>query len=182
MSASSLIPPPALELPTPIKPRKLRRLPDGTYLTSDYAYKITPRVVGSKLTIWEVNTDGRTSGVWRFVEELSNLRAVRQAYCAPGGVVPWLVGDMDEGLLRVESSRVAAVKWAESHMAAPVWKCHSSGTCYDYTFGADANDAEGPLFVLRADNAWRHGFDAEQQPMYPYPGHPHETGPRAAHH
>ncbi len=185
MAALSLIPGPLLTLPDPVKPRRLVRLPTGKYRTSDEAYRVNPCRVGSKLTMWQVLTGGRDGGPWELKDEVPSLREVRRKYCAPGGVVPWIVAaDAKEGVLRVARTRAAAVAWAEAHTESAAQGCyHQPGsTWYSYVFSdpdLGGPEAEDVLWFMRADSAWRHGYDSEQQPLYPYPSHPHEPGPRA---
>ncbi|GBQ04364.1 hypothetical protein SSP531S_58580 [Streptomyces spongiicola] len=170
----------ARELPPPIKPRTLRRSRDAYgYVTSDGRYRVTPayaptlqRGSASRPTDWIVKDltgaeESRSYGL---------LSLVRKYLCAPGGKVPWLVCDMDEGVMRVESSMRAAAAWASSYACAPVRERRSypGGDCYDYVFGFPGEDDNTCVFIMRADVAHRHGFNPVQQPRYPYPAAPDE--------
>ncbi|MEV8344491.1 hypothetical protein [Streptomyces niveus] len=167
-------------LPPAIKPRTLRRAHDGYgYVTTDDRYTVTPvyaptlqRGSASRPTDWIVKD--RTG-----VQEPCSyglLSRVREFLCAPGGKVPWLVCDMDEGVMRVEPSMRAAVAWAASLACAPVRERRSSsgGDVYDYVFGHPGEDGNTCVFIMRADAAHRHGFDPVQQPQYPFPDAPDE--------
>lgn len=163
-------------LPPPIKPRTLKRARefDG-YVTSDGRYEVRPARFGSdgRVRFWMVK-DTTDCSMPADGDVHPSLEWVRQIYCAPGGKVPWLVADMDDGILRVEPTRKAAVAWAASHACAPLRERSHYGSCYDYTFGHPDEDANTCVFIMRADNAHWHGFDPVQQPLYPYPGDPHE--------
>ncbi|MFI1532135.1 hypothetical protein [Streptomyces griseus] len=171
-------------LPAPIRPRVLVRSRDGFgYVTSDGRYRIRPvyaptlqRGSAARPTDWIVaDTTGKEAS-WSRLE----LRDVREALCAPGGI-PWLVCGMDEGVLRVEPSMRAAVRWARSNAGAPVRSRSASpgGGSYDYVLGHRGEDTVTSVFVMRADVAHRHGFDPVQQPRFPYPDDPHEMVRRA---
>ncbi|MEV7675023.1 hypothetical protein [Streptomyces sp. NPDC088752] len=144
-------------LPPPIKPRALKRAKSGFgYETTDGRYEVTPAYAPSlrggsvsRPSDWIV-TDRTTSRSRSYPD----LAMVRELYCAPGGKVPWLVCDMDDGVLRVEPTRAAAAEWR---------------TYFD----------DG-LFLVRADRARASGWDPEQQPLYPYPGDPFEQVDRPA--
>lgn len=178
----------ARRLPEPIKPRKLvrRRNPihGFDYFTSDGRYEVYPiykdRRYGGRSNVvdsWGIR-DLR-SGEKR-AKYYPRLEDIRLYYCAPDGKVPWLVCDMDDGVLRVAESMKAAVEWAASHACAPVReRSHGKGsTCYDYVFGHPGEDSNTCVFIMRADHAVKHGFDPVQQPFYPYPDDPHDPGPR----
>jgi hypothetical protein len=147
--------PDARPLPEPIKPRALQRRKNPVYgydySTSDGRYEVYP--------LYRDRTNGgRTNKVDSWViKDLQDpewtryyplLDDIRRYYCAPGGKVPWLVCDMDEGVLRVEPSMRAAAKWA--------------------TYFNDG------LFIVRADRAHYQGYNPVQQPLYPYPDDPFE--------
>ncbi|MFE9993460.1 hypothetical protein [Streptomyces avermitilis] len=168
------------ELPPPIKPRTLRRSSDGYgYVTSDGRYEVTPayaptlqRGSASRPTDWIVkDLTGREKS-----RSYGLLSYVREYLCAPGGRVPWLVCDMDEGVMRVEPSMRAAVAWAKSYACTPVRERgnYPGGDCYDYVFGLPGEDATTCVFIMRADVAHGHGFNPVQQPRYPYPDAPDE--------
>ncbi|WP_428957862.1 hypothetical protein [Streptomyces sp. cg35] len=171
-------------LPKPIKPRVLKKThgEDG-YRTTDGRYMVLPQRYGvdRRVRFWKAidltvpREDPRRS------RDFVDLDAVRRTLCAPGNRVPWLVCDMDQGVMHVAESRRAAVAWAASHADAPVrQREHAKGsTCYDYTFGFPGEDSNTCLFVMRADHAARHRFDPVQEPWFPYADHPHTEGPRA---
>ncbi|MCX4799642.1 hypothetical protein OG497_37945 [Streptomyces sp. NBC_01242] len=168
-------------LPPPIKPRTLKRASYG-YVTTDNRFEITPaysptlqRGSASRPSYWIVKD---TTGKQKDRDYLT-LDVVREHYCAPGGKVPWLVCDMDDGVVRVEPSRAAAVKWACLHNDGKVISRDPQGEgWYDYAIGPDRDDAVG-VWIARADVVHRHGFDPAQEPWYPYLDAPHEPGPRA---
>ncbi|MFH8483011.1 hypothetical protein [Streptomyces sp. NPDC018055] len=173
---------PLRPLPAPIKPRKLKRAPDGyTYVTSDYRYTAVPaysptlqRGSASKPSYWVV-TDRTAKG--EVTKEYPTLTRIREALCAPHGHVPWLVCDMDEGVMHVATSRKAAVEWSTHYACAPVRSrnLYPGSDCYDYTFGTKDDDRPVCFFIMRADVAHLHGFDPLQQPRCPYPDDPYET-------
>lgn len=177
---------PARRLPPPIKPRVLVRAGDGhSYVTSDDRYDVTPaysptpqRGSASRVSYWLVrDRKGLTSP-----RDYPTLTDVREAYCAPDGRVPWLVCDMDAGVMRVEPTMRTAVAWAKSLACAPVRKRsnYPGGDCYDYVFGHPGEDSSTCVFIMRADVAHRHGFDPIQQPLCPFPDDPHEEVERTA--
>jgi hypothetical protein len=171
------------KLPQPIKPRTLKRASHG-YVTTDGRYEITPaysptlqRGSASRPSYWVVkDTTGKQEE-----RDYLTLDVVREYYCAPGGKVPWLVCDMDQGVMRVEPSMRAAVAWARSHACAPVRerRNYPGSECYDYVFRNPGEDSNTCFFIMRADVAHRHDFDPVQEPWYPYTDEPHESGPRA---
>lgn len=175
------------KLPPPVKPRTLLHARDFGYVTSDGRYRFIPqyrpRPLGgrcSKIDGWVVHDstpgpDGKPRGSRAYGWPLAE---VRDLYCTPGDRMPWLVCDMDDGVVRVAASRRAAVAWCSALTGMPVLgRAHAAGsTCYDYTFGS-ADDCVG-FFVVRADHAHRHGFVADQQPLYPYVNQPWQRGPR----
>ncbi|MFF7198273.1 hypothetical protein ACFZAM_31760 [Streptomyces sp. NPDC008079] len=167
-------------LPPPIKPRRLLRdLLNGGYTTSDDRYHLTPYYDPNEVI------RGRGPRRWDVVDTLSveapwvgTLDEFRTARCAPDGV-PWLVLDMDQGVVRAEPTRQAAVRWACHHHDGRVISRERRGEgWYDYSIGYSSSDCS-LVWIARADIAHRHGADAEQQPWYPYPDSPHEEGPRA---
>lgn len=168
-------------LPEPIKPRTLKSDRTGRtdYVTNDGKYRISRYGLYS----WnaERNYGTKTSPDWRLVMQMrGTLEDVRREYCTPASRMPWLVCDMDEGVLRVAPTRKAARDWAELCAGAPLRSMnHAKGsTCWEYAFGFPGEDSNTCFFVMRADNAHLHGCDAEQEPFYPYTDDPHATGPR----
>lgn len=82
----------------------------------------------------------------------------------------WLVCDMDDGVLRREPTRRKALDWWKSLNEAPrVLGSHryAEGS-YSYTVGHSAEDHAGSVAIVRADVAHYDGWDADQQPLYPY--------------
>lgn len=169
-------------LPAPIKPRRLvRDLVSGGYSTSDDTYCLdrayAPSLRGGSISRghW-IATDIRTGKSFEVVD----LDRFRELYCAPGGRVPWLVLDMDQGVVRVEPTRAAAVEWARHQYDGRVInREHSGEAWYEYFIGYSRDDCSS-VWIARADIVHRHGFNAEQEPWYPYPDAPHDLGPRAA--
>lgn len=87
----------------------------------------------------------------------------------------WLVLDMDDGLLRREPTRRAALAWFMDHCDAPkVISRHRYGPgAYDYRVGSDPEDAVS-AFIEREDVAPRGGWDPQQPALYPLDDKPHE--------
>lgn len=84
---------------------------------------------------------------------------------------PWFVCDMDDGVLRREASRSAAVAW---------WLAHNLTTCvrsrysygpgrYEYQVGATDEDSASAWIVSKNKMAGC-GWDAGQEPLYPLDG------------
>ncbi|MFD8656506.1 hypothetical protein, partial [Streptomyces mirabilis] len=146
-------------LPPPIKPRTLKRARHG-YVTTDGRFEITPaysptlqRGSASRPSYWVVKD---TTGQQEERDYLT-LDIVREYYCAPGGKVPWLVCDMDRGIVRVEPTRAAAVEWACHHNDGKVINRESGGEAwYDYRIGYDREDCS-TIWIARADVVHRHG-------------------------
>ncbi|GAA1979312.1 hypothetical protein [Kitasatospora viridis] len=176
------------KLPPRIKPRALKRRKDSLgftyYRTSDGRYEITPMYAhrprgGLTITIeqWRVEDLKNPKAENRFYGDLDT---VRHLLCTRTREMPWVVGDMDQGILHVAASRKAARDWAEDFACAPLAsRSHFEGsTCWDYRFNHPGEDGGTDVYIMRADHAHLHGFDAEQEPFYPYPDDPHEEGPR----
>ncbi len=89
---------------------------------------------------------------------------------------PWAAWDMDEGILRIEPTRKAALAWwmnLQGH--SKVWARHTYGPgAYEYKTGyaGDGEDTSG-VFIDRVDNLERAGLDPQQVPLYPTSGEPH---------
>lgn len=93
---------------------------------------------------------------------------------------PWLVLDMDEGVLRREPTRRAAVDWMTSHAGGSVLSRHRYGPgAYEYTIGDRGEDRVSNYFVERLDAAVRAGWDHcfTVPDKYPYPDRPHDQDP-----
>lgn len=89
----------------------------------------------------------------------------------------WLVCDMDQGVLRRERTRKAALTWVMGHAGANhVFQRDSLGPgAYEYRVGSkgDPYDASS-WFIERADRAERAGFAGLDRPLYPYVDRPYE--------
>lgn len=90
----------------------------------------------------------------------------------------WYVCDMDEGVLRVESSRRAAVEWWMSDQcASKVIERYTYGPgFYDYHVGHNREDWAGSA-IVREDKLAQYGIItplSEIKPLYPFADRPHE--------
>jgi hypothetical protein len=168
-------------LPPPIKPRTLvRRKTYGgfDYTTSDGRYEISPQYAENRLGGYTprieryrvLDTTTNKSAYWPRLED------VRWLYCTPIAKMPWLVYDVDDGVLRVEPSRQAAVDWASSFAdAAKIMERHEYSTGhYEYVFADSDGDICGNFIIVRADVAHVAHIDAVQPPVYPFPDDPFE--------
>jgi len=93
---------------------------------------------------------------------------------------PWLVLDMDEGVIRREPTRRAAVAWMLEHCGGRVLSRHTYGPgAYEYHVGDPAEGNAVCYFVERLARAVRSGWDwwFEIPDAYPYPDRPHESDP-----
>ena len=93
---------------------------------------------------------------------------------------PWLVLDMDEGVLRREPTRRAAVDWIIARDGGNVLRRHCSGPgAYEYTIGYAGDDGTSNYFVERLDAAVRAGWDHcfTVPDKHPYPDRPHDQDP-----
>lgn len=170
----------ARKLPPPINPRKLLRTKNVTYgfdyTTSDDRYLVDPSYA-------DTPQGGRTARIDRWIvtdtstgkiTDVPTLDQFRELYCAPEGKVPWLVCDMDDGIVRVEPTRAAAVEWACIHGDGKVISRERQGEgWYDYHIGYKRDDCS-LVWIARADIVHWHGFDPIQQPLYPFPDDPYE--------
>ncbi len=89
----------------------------------------------------------------------------------------YLVLDMDQGLLRREPTRRAALAWLMNHaMADHVYARHTYGPgAYEYTVGLSGEpDDTSSWFIERASVAIRGGWNPEQPALYPHPDRPDE--------
>jgi hypothetical protein len=92
----------------------------------------------------------------------------------------WFVCDMDDGVLRREPSRTAALAWWLAHNdTVRVLARHSLGPGdYHYRVGATFDDSAG-AWIMREDRMAVGGWDREQAPLYPHDGAlAHEAVPR----
>jgi hypothetical protein len=154
--------------------------PDGPgFVTSDHRYRFTPMPAGANTPPgWNIerNTAWRPTGnatprLWAlYVQTFATFEELRNEYTTPESRMPWVVADMDEGILRTARNITTARTWAKSHLATTTLRLVSGrdATCREY------QEPEGnSVFIMRADHAYQHGFDATQQPRYPYPDQPH---------
>lgn len=87
----------------------------------------------------------------------------------------WTVCDVDDGILRVESTRRAAVRWLTFHCGGEVLARYAYGPGkFEYTIGLPGEDGTGGGFVVRADRLAASGWDPDQAPLYPLADDPHE--------
>ena len=84
---------------------------------------------------------------------------------------PWLVLDMDKGLLRREPTRKAALAWWMNNQGtACVIKRHKYRPgAYEYVTGwkGERHDSCGGVFIERVDAARAGEWDVDQEPLYP---------------
>lgn len=176
------------KLPMPIKPRTLIRRKNPIfgydYVTSDGRYEATAQYAdnrggGYTARISRYRVVDKRTGEVMYWERLDD---VRWLYCTPIAEMPWIVHDVDDGVLRVEPTRKAAVAWASSLAEATrVGNRHQYGTGrYEYVFTDSDGDICGNYGIIRADVAHLAGIDAVQQPLYPFPDEPFEMVDRPA--
>lgn len=84
----------------------------------------------------------------------------------------WFVCDMDDGVLRIEPTRKAAVDWWKDHCdTTNVIRRHNYGPGkYEYQVGASEDDSSS-AFIVREDLLEAGGWDPNQLPMFPFPEH-----------
>lgn len=90
--------------------------------------------------------------------------------------LPWLVIDMDEGLLRREASRTAAVEWCRNWYGPVVERDRYSPGAYGYHFGVRGEERIHFLFIEREDAA-KTGAGSNvfnDRPKYPFPDKPYD--------
>lgn len=87
----------------------------------------------------------------------------------------WLVGDMDDGVLRIEPTRTDALGWAMRDACADrVRHRHHYGSHnYGYVLAANDPDDCTSRFIGRTDTAHLQGYDPNQPPLYPVPNEPY---------
>lgn len=89
----------------------------------------------------------------------------------------WLVLDMDDGLLRREPTRAAALDWWMKHNGTTrVVRRYSYGSgAYEYVTAVhgDADDTCGGVFIETEAAAARGGWDTMQAALYPLNNQPH---------
>jgi len=95
----------------------------------------------------------------------------------------WFVCDMDEGVLRIEPTRRAAVEWCRTHSGGKVIRRYAYGPgYYSYLIGYDREDHNGGLSIVREDCLRWYGLDTppgEIKPLYPYVDEPLDFEARA---
>jgi len=87
----------------------------------------------------------------------------------------WYVLDMDQGVLRKEPTRKAALKWwMDLQGTGKVLRRHPFGPgAYEYVTGFEGggeDDTCGGIFIECEDAALRGGWSLDVEPLYPYPG------------
>ena len=93
----------------------------------------------------------------------------------------WLVADMDQGIIRREPSRRAALGWILGAGAGKVLSRHDypGRPVYDYVVGIPGEEQSASSYCLiRADVAHRWGFEwaFELPDQYPFPTKPYTRG------
>ncbi|WP_254427624.1 hypothetical protein [Mycolicibacterium conceptionense] len=90
-------------------------------------------------------------------------------------MIAWAVCDVDDGILRVEPTRRAAVRWLTFHCGGEVLMRYAYGPGkFEYTVGLRGEDDPGGGFVVRTDRLAASGWDSSQPPLYPFADDPHE--------
>lgn len=85
----------------------------------------------------------------------------------------WVAADMDEGILRREPTRRAAVHWFRNQVDASVTRRVSGREgSYEYEFINPGEDDAESAFIIREDRLERAGFDPSQAALYPLPDEP----------
>lgn len=148
------------------------------YFTSDGRYKASPMYAHARY-------GGRTPRIEQWaLRDLQNpetrvryyprLDDIRLYYCAPDGKVPWLVCDMDDGVLRVEPDRAAAARWGSIYAGDSEWRFRRTAAGSYECFYGPRSEESASLFIMRGDVAHHAGFDPLQQPLHPFPDDPFE--------
>ena len=91
--------------------------------------------------------------------------------------LPWLVLDMDEGVIRRESTRAALVAWLLAEENGVVLRRRDQGPgAYEYTIGLPGEDSTSNYFVERLDAAVCNGWDWYFQvpDKFPFADRPHD--------
>jgi hypothetical protein len=102
-------------------------------------------------------------------------------------VTRWYVCDMDDGVLRVEATRRAAVTWWMDHNDCnAVFSRHIYATgYYSYKVGERGHrDSGSETAIVRGDKLRSYGIDtppAEIVARYPWPDDPHDDTPPCPH-
>lgn len=88
----------------------------------------------------------------------------------------WYVCDMDDGIIRVEDTKSAALAWAKGRSGGNVLpgRKRTSDGFYEYYIGTDEYDRR-QVWIARGDAALRAGFDdLDQAPLYPVKDDPYK--------
>lgn len=91
--------------------------------------------------------------------------------------LPWCVLNMDQGLIRREATRAAAVKWCGRQYDGQVLERHCYGPgAYAYTFGYPNGNSSEFLSIEREDVARAQGWGdvLGSVAMYPHVDDPHQ--------
>lgn len=91
---------------------------------------------------------------------------------------PWLVLDMDDGLLRRERTRKAAVEWLLDHCDAPQVVSRDDYRSGAYGYHVGTKDDTTSAFIEHERAAPQGGWDVTQAALYPHEDAPHEYVPR----
>ena len=84
----------------------------------------------------------------------------------------WYVCDMDDGVLRVEPTRAAALAWWMRHQDAPkvLWRHRYTPGYYAYMVGHSAEDSAGDVAIVREDKLAAYGITERPdgiRPLHP---------------
>ncbi|WP_232785298.1 hypothetical protein [Mycobacteroides chelonae] len=87
----------------------------------------------------------------------------------------WFVCDIDDGILRAENTRKAAVRWLTFQFGGEVLarRCYGPGR-FEYTVGLPSDDTHDSAFIVRDDRLTVGGWNPNQAPLYPLADDPHE--------
>lgn len=93
----------------------------------------------------------------------------------------WLVLKMDDGVLRRERTRAAAVRWWKRHQGhSRVLRRHKyRAGAYQYVTSGDNPHEASSVFIEREDVAPAGGWDVSQRPLYPHATEPFARVDRA---
>lgn len=87
----------------------------------------------------------------------------------------WLVGDMDNGVLRIEATRTDALRWAKRDACADrvTRRYHYGSHNYGYVLASNNPDDCTSRFIGRIDTAHLQGYHPQQMPLYPIQNQPY---------
>jgi hypothetical protein len=88
----------------------------------------------------------------------------------------WFVLDMDDGVLRRAATRKQAVSWlCGLHLTERVISRNTSGPGdYEYIVGNDPEDSGQAWVIHGSDRVAAHGWNPDQQPLYPDADFPYD--------